>query len=288
MPIKIEMLRCFSHVAQAGNLAEAASRMGRTQSAVSMTLKQLEDHLGQSLFEGERKNQLSPLGQQVFALAQQQVTNFDATVREIETSASSPKGLLRIASIPSAAGRLVPLAVDALITRHSGLKVDMRDTDTAMVIDALVRGQADIGIASGTPALNGIQGRVLFEDRFGLTCAPDHALANCAGSIRLEDVITADFIGNNLCHNIEHETVRQALSETRIQAHNTFSLIGMIKTCKWVTILPRSVVQDLHGDLVFRPIVDLAAKRSVSALVAERSSQHRLATEFAELLQELS
>ena len=41
--IKIEMLRCFSAVARSGNLADAAARLGRTQSAVSMTLKQLED-----------------------------------------------------------------------------------------------------------------------------------------------------------------------------------------------------------------------------------------------------
>ena len=46
MAIKIEMLRCFCTVAQTGNLTEAADRLGRTQSAVSMTLKQFESHLG--------------------------------------------------------------------------------------------------------------------------------------------------------------------------------------------------------------------------------------------------
>ncbi len=78
MSIKIEMLRCFCTVAQTGNLAEAADRLGRTQSAVSMTLKQLEDHLGKKLFEGERKTHLSPLGRQVFDLALKQVRQFDA------------------------------------------------------------------------------------------------------------------------------------------------------------------------------------------------------------------
>ena len=55
------MLRCFCTVAQTGNLAEASNRLGRTQSALSMTLKQFEDHLGKKLFEGERKNRLTPM-----------------------------------------------------------------------------------------------------------------------------------------------------------------------------------------------------------------------------------
>ena len=62
--IKLEMLRCFGAVAQAGNLGDAAVRLGKTQSALSMTLKQLEEHLGERLFETERKNRLTPLGQE--------------------------------------------------------------------------------------------------------------------------------------------------------------------------------------------------------------------------------
>lgn len=287
MTIKIEMLRCFTHVAQTGNLADAASRMARTQSAVSMTLKQLEDHLGHKLFEGERKNRLTALGEQVFTLAQRQLQNFDATVREIETSASAPKGLLRIATIPSIAGRLIPLAVEQLSDRHAGLKIDIRDTDTAMVIDALVRGQADVGFASGLLTLNGIQTRLLFKDQFGVTCAPDHAFAKSTKPIVLADISVPGFIGNNLCHQIEEAIVQQALSETNIHLHNTFSLVGMVQTGKWFTILPKTVVQDLPGDLVFRPIQDLSARRSVSSLVANRSSQIAIADEFVGILEAL-
>lgn len=287
MTIKIEMLRCFTHVAQTGNLADAAARMARTQSAVSMTLKQLEDHLGHKLFEGERKNRLTPLGEQVFTLAQRQLQNFDATVREIETSASAPKGLLRIATIPSIAGRLIPLAVEQLSDKHTGLKIDIRDTDTAMVIDALVRGEADVGFASGLPTLNGIKSRLLFKDKFGVTCAPDHAFAKTTKPIVLSDIAVPGFIGNNLCHLIEEDIVQHALAETNIHLHNTFSLIGMIQTGKWFTILPQTVVRDLPGDLVFRPIDDLTASRSVSSLVAERSSQIAIADEFVEILDAL-
>ena len=100
MAIKIEMLRCFTTVAQSGNLAEAANRLGRTQSAISMTLKQLEEHLGQRLFESDRKNRLTPLGKQVFELSQDELRRFDYTIEAIKTCAKSPEGLIRIVSNP--------------------------------------------------------------------------------------------------------------------------------------------------------------------------------------------
>lgn len=284
MAIKIEMLRAFSLVAQTGNLAEAAGRLGRTQSALSMTLKQLEDHLGERLFEGERKNRLTPLGEQVFALAQRQIQTFDATLREIETSARAPQGLLRVGSIPTAAGALVPGAVGRLTERFPGLKVDIRDADTNTVLDALLRGQADVGIASGSETLNGLKGKVLFQDRFGLICAPDHPLAREGGDVDLSDVLATTFIGNNLCHQIGHAEIDAAVTETPVHAHNTFSLIGMLHTGRWATILPRSVARDLPVGLVFRTIRGLDAERAVTAYVAERSSQRGFADAFIETL----
>ena len=62
------MLSCFAAVAESGNLADAGVRLGRTPSAISMTLKQMEDHLGARLFETDRKNRLTPLGEEVFGL----------------------------------------------------------------------------------------------------------------------------------------------------------------------------------------------------------------------------
>ncbi len=108
MAIKIEMLLFFCTVAQTGNLVEAADRLGRTQSAVSMTLKQLEDHLDQKLFEGERKNRLSPLGEHVFEIALRQVRQFDQAVQNIEAAAQAEQGLVRIASVPSVGALIFP------------------------------------------------------------------------------------------------------------------------------------------------------------------------------------
>ncbi len=280
MTIKIEMLRCFSHVAQTGNLAEAANRLGRSPSALSMTLKQLEDHLGVRLFESDRKNRLTSLGEQVFEMAQVQLRQFDNTVRAIEASANSPLGLIRIASVPSVVGLIFPEAITTLTRRHPGLKVELRDADTQSVIDSLLQGQVEVGVASGRHALNGVRQTVLFKDRFGLVCTPDHPLARQSTTPTISEVASSGFIRNNLCKLIETAEFHDATIEARVSVHNTLSLIEMVRTRDWVTVLPETVVQIASQDLIFREIASLPDHREVCLFVREKSPFLRYAEEL--------
>ena len=284
MTIKIEMLRCFATVAQTGNLAEAASRLGRTQSALSMTLKQLEQHLGQRLFESERKNRLTPLGEQVFELAQKQLQRFDTTVKAIETSAKSPRGLIRVASVPSVAGLVFPSVIRTMNHRYPDLNIELRDTDSRLVIDALVQGQADIGIASGQHELNGVRQSPLFSDRFGLICAPGHPLAQQTPTPTIQQVASAGFVRNNLCSLIETPEFQTAFADAKVTVHNTMSLVAMVRTGAWVSVLPQTVVQIMPSDLVFRPIADLSDQRHVSLFLRERSPYLHFIEELGQLI----
>ncbi len=287
MAIKIEMMRCFSTVAQTGNLSEAADQLSRTQSALSMTLKQFEAQIGHRLFESDRKNRLTPLGEQVFELAQEQLRLFDNTVNAIKNAANHPRGLIRIASIPSVSSLVFPLAIKKLAQRYPGLKVELHDTDTQRVIDALVQGHADFGIVSGQQSLNGIRRVLLFEDQFGLICSPDHPLATQAQSPVISDLKSKDFVSNNLCNIIESAEFKAAVSQANVSVHNTLSLIGMIRTQNWITVLPQQVTQLLPNDLTFRKIDSLDDKRPVFALVRERSPYLRYAEELAEIVCDL-
>ena len=284
MAIKIEMLRCFATVARTGNLAEAALRLGRTQSAVSMTLKQLEENLGERLFESDRKNRLTTLGEQVLGLAQIQLKQFDYTIEAIETCARSPNGLIRIASIPSVAAQVFPSAIEALTARHPGLRVELRDTDTGQVLDALVRGQADIGIVSGRHALNDIRQATMFSDDYGLLCAPDHPLALQKQALTIDQISSAAFIRNRLLDLIETPAFQEAIAGSRIAVHNTMSLVAMVRTGTWVTVLPRSVVQFMSPDLAFRPIADLTDLREVSLLMREKPLFPQFSEELWQIL----
>ncbi|UWQ42345.1 LysR family transcriptional regulator [Leisingera aquaemixtae] len=285
MALKIEMLRAFCTVAQTGNLSEAANRLGRTQSAVSMTLKQMEDHLGKKLFEGERKNQLSPLGEQVFELAQKQVRHFDQTVQSIEMAAEATHGLIRIVSVPSVAALVFPAVLEHMTARFPGLKVELRDTDTQQVLDALAEGKADIGIASGYHPLNGVKAVPLFEDRFGLVCSADHPLLLQERPPAIADVTGPGFVRNALCGLIRNERFVEASSAADVTIHNTHSLITMVRTGKWVTVLPQTVARFMPETTAFRAIADLPDKREVYLYQRERSRFAALTEECSSFIQ---
>ncbi len=261
--IKIEMLRCFCVVAQTGNLADAARQLGRTQSALSMTLKQLEKHLGNGLFESERKNRLTPLGEQVLTLGLRQLRQFDSTIQAIETSASAPQGLLRVVAVPSIAALVYPPLVQHISSLEPGLQIELRDTDTQQVIDALVQNLADIGIASARHALNGVEVSPLLRDRFGLVCAEAHPLAQNKAPVTISDVLEVPFLRNTLCNHIETPRFRAGLETVNVTVHNTQSLLAMVRLGQWVTVLPRSVMNFAPDGLKFVPITDLPDMRQV-------------------------
>jgi DNA-binding transcriptional LysR family regulator len=284
MAIKIEMLRCFATVAQNGNLAEAASRLGRTQSALSMTLKQLEETLGQRLFESDRKNRLTQLGEQVFELAQTELRQFDYTIEAIQACAKSRAGLIRIASVPSVAAQVFPVAIETLTQRHPDLRIELRDTDTQQVVDALTRGRVDLGIVSGEHTLNDVRSALLFSDSYGLICAPHHPLAQQEIPPRFEQITSVPFVRNNLLGLIESASFQEAIADAKVSVHNTMSLTAMVRTGAWVTVLPRSVVRFMSPDLVFRPLPELAERRKVSLLMRNKAAFPEFCEELWQLL----
>lgn len=263
MALKIEMLRCFCTVAKAGNLAEAADQLGRTQSAVSMTLKQLEAHLNAPLFEGERKNRLTRLGEQVLTLSLGQIRQFDSTVQAIEASASAPQGILRIAAVPSIAALAFPQVVRHMSDLHPGLQIELRDTDSQQVIDALVQGQADLGLASADQVISDVRAELLFEDSYGVILSDADPLALQDRPIAIRDLFQRSFLRNALCEQISTPEFSEELGSANVIVHNTQSLLAMVRTGDWVTVLPQSVIRFAQDGLIFRPVKGLSDQRQV-------------------------
>lgn len=285
MAIKIEMLRCFCAVALAGNLSDAADQLGRTQSALSMMLKQLEENLGGRLFESERKNRLSPLGKQVFQLGQAQILNFDATLHAIETLARAPQGSLRIAAVPSIAAFAFGPVVRHITARFPGAKIELRDADTNQVLDALGHGWVDIGIASEARALNGVTSARLFCDRFGLVLSETHPLAQTDTPLYFKDILGTPFLRNGLCDQIRSPKIRDHLSKVDVTVRNTQSLLSMVREGDWATLLPHATIRLARRGVVFRPVVDLPDTRQAYIFVREQTSSPEIVQEALAFIQ---
>lgn len=281
MAIKIEMLRCFDAVVRKGSLAEAATTLGRTPSAVSMMLKQFEDHVGAPLFETARKSRLTPLGEMIHQEAARELRHFDGTITVIEGLSRSKLGFLRMVVTPSMASAFMPAIIKAFITRHPDVQIDLRDLDSESIATELRNDRAEIGVGS-LPDIGGFKREPLFRDRFGVLCRPDHPLALADRPAAWRDIAEYPFIANGLCSFITDRAFQPILAESRLMVRNTVSLYGLLWAGVGITLLPRLVVDGQIGDLTFVPLANSDTVREVSMLTRPMEMLTPAARDMAE------
>ncbi len=275
------MLRCFAAVAASGNLADAADKLGRTPSAVSMMLKQFEDHLGAPLFESERKSRLSALGAFTFDQATREIDHFERTVTAIEDFSRAKAGFVRVAAVPSVAEAILPAVVRNFLSGHPGVQIDIRDMDSAGVLRELEKERVDLGFATATGVGADIVREELFSDAFGVVCRPDHPLAQTIPPLDWACLDDSTFIGNGICRHIADERFQAILAGSKLMVRNTTSLLAMIRAGVGITVLPRLAVNPAEHRLTFLPVADPHAKRRIHIL--RRS--HQALTPAAEMFE---
>lgn len=267
MAIKVEMLKCFVTVAHHGSLSDAANALGRTSSAVSMMLKQFEDHIGAPLFETGRKSRLTSLGQMIFQEAQRGIRQFENTVSVIENLSRAEMGYLRLAVTPTVATTILPPVVHAFTSTHPQVQIDIRDMDSAAIANELRRERIDIGIGS-LPEIEGMSHLELFTDAFGVVCRRDDPLSQTWDTFTWRNMPDVTLIANGLCDSITDPDFVAILAQSRLRVPNTTSLLSLVREGVGITVLPRMALSDHHEDLTFLPLADLSARRRVNVVSA--------------------
>ncbi len=282
--IKLEHLRVFVTVAETRALTEAAERLGRTPSAISMTLKQIEDELGGTLFEGERKVALTPLGAFALQHARRAVAEHDTATTAIQRFARGEEGEVRIAAVPSAATRLLPPAVARLRLHRPRIRVNLRDIDSTAVVQALEQKAVDVGIGSPSDLSAGLAEDLLLEDPFVLICREDHPVAQLDRPVTWRDIDPSEFIANGLCANIDAPELDKLVREARLMVHNVSSLFAFVSGGFGITLLPALAMTEDSSGLRAIPLAVPSASRR---LVAMTRPNETLSPSAATLVEEI-
>ena len=278
--IRTEALRVFVTVADCGNIRDAADRLLRTQSAISMTLKQIEDHLGAPLFESDRKHSLTELGSYVAGVSRVLLRDHDTAIDLIEQHAFGNSGRLRIASVPSVAALLIPEMLASFMADRPTAEIDLVDTDSADVRKLVATGQADLGIASMGVEDAGLIVTPIFEDRMQLVCLANSALAHGTDPVEWTDLKGVPLILNETTQAIRAPEFQTIASKTRLRVRNVTSLLAMVQAGIGVTLLPGLATVGLPQVLCARALSDQACRRQVCMLRREGRVQSPLALAF--------
>ncbi len=285
MAIKIVQLQFFVAVATSRNLAEAAERVYRTPAALSLSLKQLEEEIGGPLFEGERKNRLSPLGRFVLLEAQRELKHFDQTIESIKAYARAEDGLVRVAAVPSIAITVLPALIKRFHAQHPSVSLDVRDMDSDSVVRAVLQGEVDMGIATVPSSIPDLTQELLLVDAFGVICTPDNPLCQLNRPIRWTDLEGQVFISSGITQAVRAAEFRRIVEASVIVVRNTSSLLAFVEQGLGITLLPeRLISSEQAARLRCLPLEDREVMRKISVVTASTMPLNHAAHTFLKAL----
>src|ERR1700689_4026923 len=149
--MELSQLEVFLAVAREHRFSRAAEKLYRTQSAVSQTIRKLEDELGESLFDrSSREGVLTDAGQVLFEYAEKLLNlRHDAHVSLAELR-ELQKGKLVIAANEFTALYLLPVLAE-FRGLHPMIKITVRRSLGSHIPDAGLRHSTELGVLTYGP-----------------------------------------------------------------------------------------------------------------------------------------
>ncbi len=143
MDLPTDVLRTFVTAADSGSYTDAAAIVHRTQSAVSMQIKRLEDLVGRALFmRNGRRMTLTSEGQNLLMHARRILTVHDEAVSALKHPEIS--GRVRLGAPDDYAERLLPLLLSRFARTHPLVEVEVSCQPTASMLELIDSGKLDL------------------------------------------------------------------------------------------------------------------------------------------------
>lgn len=145
--VPLDTLRVFLAVARLGSFTRAADQLAVSASAVSQSIRALEQRLGVRLLNrSSRSSALSEAGRAFFAEVEPSLTHVEQAMQALRTSSARPAGRLRINLSRLAAHALVMPRLPEFVARYPEVDVELYADDT---LADVVGGGFDAGIRFG-------------------------------------------------------------------------------------------------------------------------------------------
>lgn len=143
--VKLRQLLMLRTVAECGALARAAELLHMSQPAVSKTIRELEDSLGERLFDRTAKGVVPTLfGQHVIRYANSLHAEIKRAAEDLTALRDGSSGRLTIGSYMVALPFLLPRALDIFYRGGDTARVSVIDGDKDKLLNGLRSGEIDI------------------------------------------------------------------------------------------------------------------------------------------------
>ncbi|HEY0707474.1 MAG TPA: LysR substrate-binding domain-containing protein [Polyangia bacterium] len=283
-------LEVFRAIATEKSFSRAAQGLSRTQPAVSLALKRLEDELGETLIDRQGKDlRLTDSGNLVLDFARR----FENLRQELLTALAERRdnsaGRLTIGANESTTLYLLP-HLARYRKRYPRVRVQVRRSLSSRIPAELLAGDLELGVISYAPEDERLTARVIYRDHLAFVVPPQHRLAK-RKQVSITELGMEIFIAHNVVSPYR-DVVEKAFEQLRVPLNRDVemptieAIRKMVQQNEGVAFLPRMCVdEDLStGALREVQVKELKVERKIHLVYpTQRTLSHAAQAFLAEL-----
>jgi DNA-binding transcriptional LysR family regulator len=276
-------LRVFLTVAAERSFSRAASKLHRTQPAVSQAIRRLEDQVGERLFDRSSKDgTLTEAGRVLRDYAerlQRLAEEAQTSVRELR---ELQRGRVLIGSNEGGVHMLLPL-IEKFREKHSKILVDVRRVPARQVGVEVAQGSLDFGIVTFDPGDKRLNSVALGADELVLLVYPGHAFAGRdtvpIGEFAAETVIAHSDPSPARDQVLRQAELRHAPINIQIALPSLEGIKRAVEQKMGVALLPRrcALAEIARGQLVAVKVPEVRLPRQVRLVYRKGELSHAAA-----------
>lgn len=175
--MELSHLRYFFHVATERSFVRGARASFVTPPALSKAVRALEDELGTRLLERTTRTvRLTRAGEAVLERCRRVLAEAESLKRDALSASGEIRGELRVGAMEVFSIELLPTAVTRLVRAHPGVVPLVYELGPDDLVQALDRGQLDVGFTTGGAGTDGVQRDVLGRSPACVVAGRSHPL----------------------------------------------------------------------------------------------------------------
>lgn len=279
----------FCKAAEHGSFTKAAEELGYSQSAVSQSVKSLEQELDCVLLHRQKGGlTLTRDGEQYLPYIQAIYTAEQALERKNREMAGMEDAVIHIAETITVSRRFLPQLIKEFKELYPSISFVLHHGFYTEVAQWVLDGTADLGFsdASEAPLL---QHQILFHDEQMAIMPPDHPLA-AQDQVSLADLTAYPFV---LLHDerLKNDALllgfqkRGLTPQVEYQLGDDDSVMTMVQQGLGISALYQLFLYSVHTDLAIRPIKE-HPERTLSLVWSNWDTMPLAAKRFARFVQD--
>ena len=255
MDMNLTKYDIFFKVLETKTISQAAKELGYSQSAISQTIKALEEELETTLFIRQKSG--VTLSQDGFAYLPY-LKSVQASLDNLRTKKQEMKGLnqskLRIGTFTSVSRHLLPSLMEEFIQIYPNVQFELYQSEYTNIEQQLIEGSLDLGFTC-IDAIKEVQYKELYYDEMFALVPQNHVLSKHK-VLSIKQIAKYPFIQlDEGEYSLPIKTFQNLGLHVQIKhkVYDDFTILAMIRQNLGISILYQNALSD-YDDLCLIPI----------------------------------